>query len=234
MGARRVLTVIALAVLSSWAAAQLKPSLDAGAAMLAGGPEFRSTLPADRQKALDHVLDQFQLDLRAHGEGLQANTDKGLSPKERVAWAQKDQTELYARFTQGVFAALSPDQAERLRRLALRHYGPRMLRLPEVARRVGLSEEQRQAVAKRVAAFDHKSFDMSQGITNRMIHAINLRIHKGENVGQEEVHALATKANAQVEAARPKIQALRKKEDARIMALLRPTQRKAWEKSLAR
>ena len=224
----RTLTAAALVALGTAGISAPPASLDLVAAGHAFRPELFESFPAVTQMCLRAAHDEMLFEMRRYNEQIEKFRQEGLDQKTRGEWASVERPSIDERFAQRVFDALSPQEAESVRRHAIKEIGPRILRTPEVARRVGLTAAKSQAIDELAAEHDAQYRTLVYAPASQAMRELNARTQRGERESFEESRARFDEAQAVVRANRPQVAELRARYDRKYLSLLTKAQLALW------
>ncbi len=133
-----------------------------------------------------------------------------------------------------VFAKLSPPQLKRLGQISLQAIGPGALGDAEVAKRVGLDPAQ----LKKIRTTYGSSIEEAQKLHAQAVDRALQPFKKLKPKDQAEADKLNVKANKKVAAAErrvgPRLTAIRKAADAKVIGTLTPAQQATWKALLGK
>jgi hypothetical protein len=227
---RNLLLSVALIVTLAKAYAIERNHFDRIAAGYSSKGEFTSGLSPKTADSIRQIHEEHSIEIRAHGDALENLRKGGASDQQRVVFATTDKERIYENFTKRVFSSLSTSEADRLRRLACREIGPRVLRFSEAARLIHLSEQQRLVIETIEKKTNEKRRAQVIEPANALLRQFNQRVKRGETLTQADIEELQRKRADSFRDAREIHSKLNKQAEDRILALLTAKQKAAWDR----
>lgn len=214
----RTILSLALIILSGLALAQLYPTrvgLMGGMALRLSEPRYQMELKLDDNQ-VGEIINVFKS---------LATTQSALG--KEIARAKPDQYDaIHRRQEQAevdsankIVGLLSAAQRERLMQLALRETGPFAMRNPEVAKRIGLTNDQRVKL-NALAAKTIRAMDDLHATLGSQLEAVP----QGKS-GDKRREAI-------MKSFEPKLKSAENQADSQVLALLTASQKQAWQKAL--
>ncbi len=209
---------LALIALAGLAAAQLYPvkvGLTGAISLRLSEPRYQMELKVDEGQARE-IGGVFQ-GLAAIQDQLSQEIARAKSDQYAVIHQRQEQAEMDA--SRRIIGLLTASQKNRLLELALQETGPFAMRNAEVAKRIGLTNEQRTKLntiaAKTIATMDELHAKLGA----------QLEAAPQGKSGDKKREAI-------MKSFEPKIKQAETQAESQVLALLTPTQKQAWKKAL--